>query len=71
MKGPEAGGDNRLKKAHTDVVTKEVITDKEVPEQEGEPLAVTQLEEKDLRTEKKEGPEDEKTKPKNKNVPLA
>ena len=71
MKGPEAGGGSSLKKEQKDVVPKEVITDKEVPEKEEEPQAVTQLEEKDLATEKKQGPEDEKPKPTNKKVPLA
>ena len=60
-----------MKKEQTGVVPKEVITDKEVAEKEGEPLAVTQLEEKDLPTEIKDGPEDEKPKAKNKKVPLA
>ena len=71
MKGPEAGGDSSLKNGQEDVVPKEVITDKEVPEKDDEPPAATQLGEQDLATEQKEGPEDEKPKPTNKEVPLA
>ena len=59
-----------MKKEQKDAAPKEVITDKEAPEKEEKPQAVTQLEEKDLATEKKQDPEDEKPKPTNKEVPL-